>query len=257
MVKLQMIRSSASGAFIGLPFSALFGSKDAVCDAERSFSGISPASMGTKISVAFGGQGSGSPKWGGASETFNPTSFVSEIPSRACAGTCDGLSFSDLNLGWWSLEDRTALRAGKLNQGKAPRLYCKHNTVRSEVQYEIVGVVKSDLIDLETRKRVTGRKQAKAVQRERLSDRTRKGCDSLNSAITAEKAERRIRRSSPAYQTKIGHQSNRLNNQTYIWYSGYQTLNIAPSQVFTAAEFPIRQSAVAVSISGLEELQNS
>ena len=36
-----------------------------------------------------------------------------------------------------------------------------------------------------------------------------------------------------------------------------QTLNIAPSQVFTAAEYPIRQAAVAVSISGLEELQNS
>ena len=50
---------------------------------------------------------------------------------------------------------------------------------------------------------------------------------------------------------------NYADNQTYQWYSGYQTLNIAPSQVFTAAEFPIRQSAVAVSISGLEELQNS
>lgn len=47
------------------------------------------------------------------------------------------------------------------------------------------------------------------------------------------------------------------NNQTFQWYSGYQTLNIAPSQTFTAAEFPIRQSAIAVSISGLEELQNS
>jgi hypothetical protein len=50
---------------------------------------------------------------------------------------------------------------------------------------------------------------------------------------------------------------NYADNQTYQWYSGYQTLNIAPSQVFTAAEFPIRQAAVAVSISGLEELQNS
>jgi hypothetical protein len=50
---------------------------------------------------------------------------------------------------------------------------------------------------------------------------------------------------------------NYADNQTFQWYSGYQTLNIAPSQVFTAAEFPIRQSAVAVSISGLEELQNS
>jgi len=50
---------------------------------------------------------------------------------------------------------------------------------------------------------------------------------------------------------------NYADNQTYQWYSGYQTLNVAPSQVFSAAEFPIRQSAVAVSISGLEELQNS
>ena len=47
------------------------------------------------------------------------------------------------------------------------------------------------------------------------------------------------------------------NNQTFQWYSGYQTLNISPSQVFTAAEFPIRQAALAISISGLEEVQNS
>lgn len=47
------------------------------------------------------------------------------------------------------------------------------------------------------------------------------------------------------------------NNSTFTWYSGYQTLNINPSQVFSAAEFPIRQAALAVSISGLEELQNS
>ena len=50
---------------------------------------------------------------------------------------------------------------------------------------------------------------------------------------------------------------NYANNSTFLWYSGYQTLNINPSQVFTAAEFPIRQSALAISISGLEELQNS
>ena len=50
---------------------------------------------------------------------------------------------------------------------------------------------------------------------------------------------------------------NYANNQTFQWYSGYQTLNISPSQVFSAAEYPIRQAAVAVSISGLEELQNS
>lgn len=46
-------------------------------------------------------------------------------------------------------------------------------------------------------------------------------------------------------------------NGTYKRYSGYEVLNIAPSDVFTSAEYPIRQSAVAVSISGLEMLQNS
>jgi hypothetical protein len=47
------------------------------------------------------------------------------------------------------------------------------------------------------------------------------------------------------------------NNSTYQRYSGYQVLNIQPSDVFTAAEYPIRQAAVAVSISGLELLQNA
>lgn len=47
------------------------------------------------------------------------------------------------------------------------------------------------------------------------------------------------------------------DNQTYKRYSGYETLNISPSDVFTAAEFDFKQAAVAVSISGLEELQNS
>lgn len=46
-------------------------------------------------------------------------------------------------------------------------------------------------------------------------------------------------------------------NSTFRRYSGYEQLNIAPSDVFTAAEFDIKQAAVAVSISGLEQLQNS
>lgn len=46
-------------------------------------------------------------------------------------------------------------------------------------------------------------------------------------------------------------------NGTFMRYSGYETLDITPSDVFTAAEFNYAQAAVAVSISGLEELQNS
>jgi hypothetical protein len=47
------------------------------------------------------------------------------------------------------------------------------------------------------------------------------------------------------------------NNTTYRRYSGYEVLNIQPSDVFSAAEYPIRQAAVAISISGLEMLQNT
>lgn len=46
-------------------------------------------------------------------------------------------------------------------------------------------------------------------------------------------------------------------NGTYKRYSGYEALNIAPQDVFTAAEFNYAQAAVAVSMSGLEMIQNS
>ena len=46
-------------------------------------------------------------------------------------------------------------------------------------------------------------------------------------------------------------------NGTFKRYSGYEMLNITPSDVFTAAEFNYAQAAVAISISGLEQIQNS
>lgn len=46
-------------------------------------------------------------------------------------------------------------------------------------------------------------------------------------------------------------------NGTFKRYSGYEALNIAPSDVFTGAEYNYAQAAVAVSISGLEMIQNS
>ena len=46
-------------------------------------------------------------------------------------------------------------------------------------------------------------------------------------------------------------------NQTYKRYSGYDSLNIRPSQVLSAAAYGIKQAAVAVTISGLEMLQNA
>ena len=46
-------------------------------------------------------------------------------------------------------------------------------------------------------------------------------------------------------------------NATFKYYSGYEELDVSPSDVLTAAEGQIKQAAVAVSMSGLEELQNS
>lgn len=117
-------------------------------------------------------------------------------------------------------------------------------------------VLKPSLIDLEARPRVTGRK-AVLSHRERLSERdtqTKSVCDSLTSGIMVYLKPERVIRSghSPQLDKVVELWSN-----TCQWYSGYQSLNIAPSQVFSAAEYPIRQAAVAVSISGLEELQNS
>lgn len=47
-------------------------------------------------------------------------------------------------------------------------------------------------------------------------------------------------------------------NATFQYYSGYEVLNISPSDVFTAAEFDWKQGSVAVTISGLEgSVQNT
>ena len=47
-------------------------------------------------------------------------------------------------------------------------------------------------------------------------------------------------------------------NSTFSYYSGYETLNISPSDVFSAAEYDWKQAAVNVSWSGLESrIQNA
>lgn len=46
-------------------------------------------------------------------------------------------------------------------------------------------------------------------------------------------------------------------NQTYKRFSGYEYLDIRPSESFSAAEYNLRQVSTAVVISGLEQLQNA
>ena len=56
---------------------------------------------------------------------------------------------------------------------------------------------------------------------------------------------------------KIVQEIEFAENGTFGWYSGYDPLNIAPQEVFSAAEYDWKQCAVAVSISGLEQLMNN
>lgn len=43
----------------------------------------------------------------------------------------------------------------------------------------------------------------------------------------------------------------------FQWYSGYDTLDITQQSMLTAAEYNVKQAAVAISMSGLEMLQNA
>lgn len=46
-------------------------------------------------------------------------------------------------------------------------------------------------------------------------------------------------------------------NQSFMWYSGAELLNVSLNDTMTAARFPIKQANIAVMITGLEQLQNA
>jgi hypothetical protein len=91
-----------------------------------------------------------------------------------------------------------------------------------------------------------------------LRNRTRKLADNVsrNNAILTRLNSRGNVRTFSGGRTIVC-ELEYANNLTYQRFSGYQTLNISPSPMASAAEYPIRQVAVVVSISGLEQLQNS
>src|SRR5262245_29850882 len=47
------------------------------------------------------------------------------------------------------------------------------------------------------------------------------------------------------------------SNTTVMWYSGAEALDISPVETFSAAEFVYKQLAGNVTITGLEQIQNS
>jgi hypothetical protein len=91
-----------------------------------------------------------------------------------------------------------------------------------------------------------------------IENRSRKLADNVSKAnVLLNRLERKGKRKTFDGGTKILQELEYGENGTFGWYSGYDPLNITPSEVMTSAEFDIKQASVAVSISGLEELKNS
>src|SRR5512139_2572660 len=61
----------------------------------------------------------------------------------------------------------------------------------------------------------------------------------------------------PATGRSIVQELEYASNSTVAWYSGAETLDISPSEVFSAAEYVYKQLAGNVTITGLEQIQNS
>jgi hypothetical protein len=91
-----------------------------------------------------------------------------------------------------------------------------------------------------------------------LENRSRKLADNItNNNAILEFLKRRGRKTPFHGGREIMQELRYAQNQTFLWYSGYEPLNVALNDTMTAARFAIKQAVIAVVISGLEEIQNS
>jgi hypothetical protein len=91
-----------------------------------------------------------------------------------------------------------------------------------------------------------------------IESRTRKIADNVtnnNALLMKLKKQGRIKTFSGGH--KILQELSFAENNNAGWYSGYDLLPVGVSDVISAAEYDIKQAAVPVVISGLEQLQNS
>jgi hypothetical protein len=91
-----------------------------------------------------------------------------------------------------------------------------------------------------------------------IESRTRKIADNVtnnNAILTRMSKKGKIKTFSGGY--KIMQELSFAENSNAGWYSGYDLLPVGVSDVICAAEYNIKQAAVPVIISGLEQLQNA
>lgn len=91
-----------------------------------------------------------------------------------------------------------------------------------------------------------------------LENRSRKLADNItNNNALLDRIKGRGKQNTFHGGREIMQELRYAQNQTFLWYSGYEPLNVALNDTMTAARFSIKQAAIAVVISGLEEIQNS
>lgn len=91
-----------------------------------------------------------------------------------------------------------------------------------------------------------------------IESRTRKIADNVtnnNALLMKLKKQGRTKTFSGGH--KILQELSFAENSNSGWYSGYDLLPVGVSDVISAAEYDIKQAAVPVVISGLEQLQNA
>lgn len=167
--------------------------------------------------------------------------FASFAPfSPAFSGACDDAAFFDF-----------AWATGEL---PATNLALQKWAFLHTLNYTSLDVFKPNLIDLEAQAWATGGKVTAAAYRpERLSgwDAIKRMRQSGLPYDASRKRERKVEAPS-----RHGIVVTQVTDSKY--YSGYEELDINPSDVFSAAEYNWKQAAVNVTASGLEaEVQNS
>ena len=91
-----------------------------------------------------------------------------------------------------------------------------------------------------------------------IENRSRKIADNVlanNAGLARLKAKGKVKTFAGGH--KILQELSFAENSNQGWYSGYDILPVSTSDVISAAEFNIKQAAVPVIISGLEQLQNA
>src|SRR5574337_1879932 len=86
-----------------------------------------------------------------------------------------------------------------------------------------------------------------------LENRSRKLADNItNNNAVLERLSRKGKAKPFSGGREIMQELRYAQNQTFMWYSGYEMLNVSANDTMTAARFPIKQAAISVVLSGLE-----